>query len=215
MDRSCQSDDRVSATHVPIFCVSGPSAAGKTTFVEQLAQRLADRGIASLLIACDDYYRSNWTPDPHFGFDTVAAIDTESLRQDIRLASRHQAVSLRVYDMRTRRVGRRPISNAYSLILLEGSYGPQELVGDFPIETLVYLEEALHRRLFRRLRRDVQQRQRPPGYVIRQMIREMLPGERTFIHPLRDKADLVVRDHKLGIEFLLEHIDPAHCADPG
>ena len=31
------------------------------------------------------------------------------------------------------------------------------------------------------------------------MLREMLPGERRFIRPLRDHADLVVQDPQRGI----------------
>ena len=60
-------------------------------------------------------------------------------------------------------------------------------------------EESLPVRLVRRLSRDVRQRHRSPRYVIRQMLREMLPGERRFIRPLREHADLVVRDPQHGI----------------
>ena len=200
---------------VPVFCVCGPSAAGKTTFVERLSRRLVDRGITSLPISCDNYYRSNWIPDPSFGFDTVAAIDTRALRQDLRAARRQEADSLRHYDMGLRRVSRRPITRRYDVILLEGSYGPQDLLGDVPLTGLIYLQTSIHLRLIRRLRRDVQERRRSPRYVIRQMLREMLPAEEAFIHPLRSQADLVVRDHSRGIEAVLQRIDHAHCADPG
>ena len=193
----------------PVFCICGPSAAGKTTFAVALQQRLAARGIAVLQIACDDYYRSDWTPHPLFGYDTVEAVDSDALRHDLVLASKHQATSLRLYDMRSRRVDRRPIASSYDLILLEGSYGPQELLGGFPLASLVYLEESLPLRLYRRLRRDVRDRHRPPHYVIRQMVREMLPGERAFIRPLRVRADLVVRDQARGINALLTLIDTA------
>ena len=45
----------------------------------------------------------------------------------------------------------------------------------------------------------MRKRHRSPRYVIRQMLREMLPGERRFIRPLREHADLVVRDPQHGI----------------
>ena len=61
------------------------------------------------------------------------------------------------------------------------------------------MQASLLRRLFRRLRRDVVARHRSPGYVIRQMFTEMLPGERAFIEPLRAKADLIVRNERLGL----------------
>ena len=52
-----------------------------------------------------------------------------------------------------------------------------------PISLVVYVETPLLQRLIKRLWRDVRDRQRPASYVIRQMLREMLPGERRFIHP--------------------------------
>ena len=65
------------------------------------------------------------------------------------------------------------------------------------------------------MRRDVSERRRPPRYVIRQMLREMLPGERAFIRPLREQADLVVRDQARGLEALLVHMDRAFKPDSG
>ena len=199
----------------PVFCICGPSAAGKTSFAAALDARLAARGIAALRIACDDYYRSDWTPHSLFGYDTVEAVDSEALVDDLLKAVRGQATSLRRYDMRTRRVDRRPVTEPYDLIVLEGSYGPQILLGNCALASLVYLDESLPLRLYRRLRRDVSERSRPPRYVIRQMLREMLPGERAFIRPLREQADLVVRDQARGLEALLVHMDRAFKPDSG
>ena len=200
---------------VPIFCICGPSAAGKTSFAVALEERLAAKDMVVLRIACDDYYRSDWTPHPLFGYDTVEAVDSEALVEDLLKAKRREASSLRRYDMRTRRVDRRPVEASYDLIILEGSYGPQLLMGRCSLDSLVYLDELLPLRLYRRLRRDVRERQRPPRYVIRQMFREMLPGEREFIHPLRKQADLVVRDQARGLEFLLVRMDRAFEPDSG
>ena len=200
---------------LPVFCICGPSAAGKTSFAAALEGRLAARGATALRIACDDYYRLDWSPHPLFGYDTVEAIDKEALVEDLLKAVRRQASSLRRYDMRLRRVDRRPVEASYDLIVLEGSYGPQMLLGSFPITSLVYLDALLPLRLYRRLRRDVRERQRPPRYVIRQMFREMLPGERAFIHPLRKHADLVVRNQDRGLENLLVRMGCAFNPDPG
>ena len=191
---------------VPIFCICGPSAAGKTTFSLAIANGLANRGIACLVISCDNYYRSNWQPHPLFGFDTVDAIDIDLLRHDLEITSRRQATYLRCYDMRYRQVTRRKIDCNYEVILLEGAYGPQDLIGDFPLAGLIYLHQSLLLRLFRRLRRDVRERHRPAKVVIRQMLREMLPGERSFIHPLRRQADLVVSNPSRGVEILIHRI---------
>ena len=42
---------------LPVVCLCGPSAAGKTTFSLAMAKALRQRGRQPLLITCDDYYR--------------------------------------------------------------------------------------------------------------------------------------------------------------
>ena len=203
------------AAGVPVFCICGPSAAGKTVMAETVADSLAASGVRPLLIACDNYYRNDWDPHPLFGYDTVDAIDVAALRLDLNRAVKGKATDLRRYDMRCRQVSRRPIASSYDVILLEGSYGPQVLVNQFPLEAVYYVDASVPLRLFRRLRRDVRDRHRPPGYVIRQMFREMLPGERAFIHPLKMKADVVVKNPGEGISSLRMRIEHALAEDPG
>ena len=94
----------------------------------------------------------------------------------------------------------------YDLVLVEGSYGPQHVLEAVPISLVVYVETPLLQRLIKRLWRDVRDRQRPASYVIRQMLREMLPGERRFIHPLKRRADLVVRGYNFDLEPILSRI---------
>ena len=192
---------------VPLVCICGPSAAGKTTFAAQLAEQLRARGRRPLVIACDDYYRSGWSPDSRYGFDTVDAIDADQLRLELSALRYRQLDSLRSYDMRTRKVGSRPLHQSYDLVLVEGSYGPQLVLESVPISLVVYLETSVVQRLIRRLWRDVRERNRPVFYVIRQMLGEMLPGERRFIHPLKARAEVIVRGCTWDVESLLIKID--------
>jgi len=103
-------------------------------------------------------------------------------------------------------VSSRLLQQPYDLVLVEGSYGPQHLLEAVPISLVVYVETPLLQRLIKRLWRDVRDRQRPASYVIRQMLREMLPGERRFIHPLKRRADFVVRGYNFDLEPILSRI---------
>ena len=188
---------------VPIIGICGPSAAGKTTFASRLAEQLRYRGRHPLLIACDDYYRSGWSPASRYGFDTVEAIDADVLRLQLSAVRYRQLDVLRSYDMRSREVGSRPLDQQYDVVIVEGSYGPQLLLDAVPMSLVVYIETPVVLRLFRRLCRDVRQRHRPALYVIRQMFWEMLPGERRFIDPLKRRADLLVRDFENGLADVL------------
>lgn len=208
----CQHDLRLSSgslsAGLPIICICGPSAAGKTTFTAALATRLRELGHQPLKIACDDYYRSDWSPHPRFGYDTVDAIDGEALLRDLSDARSRGLSTLRTYDMRSRSVGARALDSPYDLILLEGAYGPQMVLASIPPTVLVYIQELLLLRLWRRLNRDVRHRKRPIRYVIRQMLLEMLPGESLFIHPLRDQATLVIRNQPSALKAVVSALDP-------
>ena len=81
-------------------------------------------------------------------------------------------------------------------------------MNDFPFSGVIYLEESVPWRLWRRLLRDVRERHRSPRYVIRQILREMLPGERHFIEPLKQNASVVIRDQTKGISQVLELLSP-------
>ena len=192
---------------VPIICICGPSAAGKTTFAAHLAEQLRSRGRNPLLIACDDYYRSGWSPNSRYGFDTIDAIDADQLRMQLSAVRYRQLSSLRSYDMRSRKVGSRSLVQPYDLVLIEGSYGPQHFLQAVPISLVVYIETPFLQRLVKRLWRDVSERQRPALYVVRQMLQEMLPGERRFIHPLKRCADMVLRGYDWDIEPVLSRIE--------
>lgn len=183
---------------VPVVCITGPSAVGKTSFTQALAQALAAIGLDVLVICCDDYYRHHWRPHPRFGFDTAAAIDIEALRAELDEVKHHAASSLRTYDMGTRDVARKPLNQSYQLVLLEGAYGPQELLDDGSITALLYLEAPLLLRMIRRLRRDQQERGRHPIQIIQHMLMHMIPGEWSFIRPLRSVSGLVIANPRQG-----------------
>ena len=68
---------------VPVVCITGPSAVGKTSFTLALAQALGAIGIEALVICCDNYYRQHGQPHPRFGFDTAEAIEIDALRAEL------------------------------------------------------------------------------------------------------------------------------------
>ena len=183
---------------VPVVCITGPSAVGKTRFSLGLADALSAMGLEVLVICCDNYYRQNGQPHGRFGFDTPAAIDIHALQAELDQVRHRVASSLRTYDMTTRDVARHPLHQPYQLVLLEGAYGPQELLNNDSITALIYLEAPLLLRMIRRLRRDQQERGRHALQIIQHMLWHMIPGEWTFIRPLRSVSDLVIRQPSQG-----------------
>ena len=162
-------------------------------------------GIRVLPLSCDDYYWPNWTPDALYGYDTPAGIDAEALLAELEQLCRQTANSLRRYDMVSHTIWREPFKQDYDLIVLEGAFGPQALLSEPLLRSMVYLELALPLRLWRRQRRDRRERGHSLVYVIRQTVLETLPGERDFIRPLRQKADLVIQNSPSGLATLTRH----------
>ena len=182
----------------PVICISGPSAVGKTRFTLALAEALGAIGIEALVICCDNYYKQHVQPHPRFGFDTAEAIEIDALRAELNQITHHTAISLRTYDMHTRDIARKSLKQSYELVLLEGAYGPQELLNDDSITALFYLEAPLLLRMVRRLRRDQQESGRHPIQIIQHMLMHMIPGEWTFIRPLRSVSKLVITNPRRG-----------------
>ena len=92
------------------------------------------------------------------------------------------------------------------LVLLEGAYGPQDLLHDGLITALFYLEAPLWLRMIRRVRRDRQERGRNPIQIIQHMLWHMIPGERTFIRPMRSVSGLVITNPRQGQMAAIEYI---------
>ena len=190
-----------------LICIAGPSAAGKTYFSEELKTLLAQAKISAVVIASDDYYRERWTPDSIYGFDTVDAIDRDALIEDVQSLRDRRLLRRRRYDMGTREVSWEPLNTTWNVVLLEGAFGPQLLMEELDPDLLIYVEASLPTRVLRRLRRDRQERQRSVSSVLRQMLINMLPGERRFIYPLRHSADLVIRNGSAGLLEAMQRIE--------
>lgn len=185
-------------------------------FSALLAAALQNEGIQAVVLGCDDYYREHWIPDPLYGFDTVDAIDVDSLFNDLNALRLGQLKYRRRYDMGTRAVRWTPVDDtvddAIDVVLLEGAFGPQLLFQEAPPELLIYVEESLPMRVLRRLRRDTRERQRTVISVLRQVLRQMIPGEQRFIKPLKEEADVVVNRTDEGLAEVLTRIRVL-CAD--
>ena len=190
-----------------LIYIAGPSAAGKTHFSEELRKSLAQSEIPAVVIGSDDYYREQWTPDATYGFDTVDAIDREALFQDVLSLRDRRLLRRRRYDMGTRKINWESLNQTWDVVLLEGAIGPQMLIDQLRPDLLIYVNASLPIRVIRRLRRDMRERQRSPASVLRQMLVNMLPGERRFIHPLKRSADLLIRNVPAGLPQALQHIE--------
>ncbi|QNI48612.1 uridine kinase [Synechococcus sp. A15-60] len=188
---------------IPLICITGTSAAGKTHFSRCLANALDELGHQPVVIASDDYYRKDWVPDPLYGYDTIAAIDTEALISELRELSQGNLQRRRRYDMGTKAVSWTDVSPGWDLVILEGAFGPQVLLERMPPDLLVYVETSLTLRILRRLLRDTRERNRSIVSILNQTLNNMIPGERDFIQPLKQHADVIIHNPKRDLQTVI------------
>jgi uridine kinase len=94
---------KIRQEEIDFVLVSGPSSAGKTTFVRLLSRQLKDLGRTSIRISLDNYFldRSALTED--IDFESISAIDTVSFFADMNAIIRNEMVELPIYDFTTGR----------------------------------------------------------------------------------------------------------------
>jgi len=80
-------DNIVKRNNVKLITIAGPSSSGKTTFAKRLELQLKINGLKPVTISVDNYFvEREQTPldkDGNYDFETIKAIDTELLNNDI------------------------------------------------------------------------------------------------------------------------------------
>ena len=197
---------------VRIILIAGPSSSGKTTLAKRLTIQLLSQGISPFPLEMDNYFVNRGdTPKDENGqpdFETLEAVDTHHLADDLRRLVAGEAVRMPHYNFRT---GQRESGDVIQLhpdqvIILEGIHGLNpELLPDFPIEqtfriyasALTQLNLDRHNRisttdtrLVRRIVRDARER----GYTARETIlrwESVQRGEKRYIFPFQENADIM------------------------
>jgi uridine kinase len=201
-----------SSKKVRIILIAGPSSSGKTTLAKRLTIQLLSQGISPFPLEMDNYFVNRGdTPKDENGqpdFETLEAVDTHHLAEDLSRLVAGEAVRMPHYNFRT---GQRESGDVIQLhpdqvIILEGIHGLNpELLPDFPIEqtfriyasALTQLNLDRHNRisttdtrLVRRIVRDARER----GYTARETIlrwESVQRGEKRYIFPFQENADIM------------------------
>lgn len=181
---------------IPPFMVgiAGGTGSGKTT--------LADKLIASLnreaaLIRHDWYYidRSKQTPEEiaRINFDEPAALDNALLLNHLRQLKRGQSVNCPDYDFKTHT--RTQVTSRIeprAIVIVEGIllFCEPSLRNEFDLRIFVDTDDDI--RLMRRIKRDIQERNRDFESVERQYLDTVRPMHRLHVAPSRQHAHLIV-----------------------
>ncbi len=207
-----------------IILISGPSAAGKTTFAKRLTVQLQVNGIRASTISLDNYYLNDEdTPrdkDGHPDYEHLHAVDVPLFNQHLLEIIKGQEVELPFFNFTAKKREYREdrlLLAPNEVLIVEGIHGLNpELTHAVPaarkfkiyISALTQLNidsgnriSTTDNRLMRRIIRDYLYRGNSP-LVTLGMWPSVRRGEKTWIFPFQSQADVAFNsalDYELAV----------------
>lgn len=206
-DKICEDRD------IHLILIAGPTSSGKTTFAKRLEIQLKVNGMRPIAISVDDYFvdreKTPLNGDGSYNFETIDAIDLDTLNRDLIDLLEGKEVELPKFDFLT---GKREMSGNFVKvdkdhpIILEGihslnpkmtSYIPNKNKYKIYISALTQLNIDAHNRipttdtrLIRRMIRDVKFRGNDPHRTF-ELWSGVRLGEEKYIFPFQEQADIM------------------------
>ncbi len=195
-----------------VIGVAGGSGSGKTTVSNAILERVGRERIA--LLQHDAYYRDlahlPFAERTRMNFDHPDSLETELLVEHLDVLRRGEAVEVPSYDFSThrRRAERHRVDPA-PVIAVEGIlvFADERLRQRFDLKVFVDTDADI--RVFRRIRRDIEQRGRTFQSVRDQYYRTVRPMHLQFVEPSKRWADVIVPEggkNSVAIELLVNKL---------
>lgn len=195
-----------------LICIAGGSASGKTTVVDEIRSRIQDKAI---FIKHDDYYRvqDHLTKEERkkTNYDHPESLENELLVEHLKMLLDGKEIQKPIYDF-VEQTRKKEIEIIYPkpIIILEGILVLEDArIRDLAnIKVFVNCDDDL--RFIRRLKRDVEERQRSVESIINQYMNTVRPMHHLFVRPTIRYADIIIpndREHAVGTELLIRNIE--------
>ena len=194
--------------HAFLIGIAGGTGSGKTSFANEIA---ADFGPSKVsVIQQDSYYRDlsrfSMEERAEMNFDHPDALDFQLMKDQLTDILNGGSVYIPEYDYSTHtRTNKTRVLEKYNIIIFEGIFS----LFDPDIRNLmaikIYMETADDVRIIRRIKRDVQQRDRTLSSVIQQYNESVRPMHIQFVETTRKYADIIIPQgghNKVAIDIL-------------
>lgn len=178
-----------------VIGIAGGTGSGKTTIARAVVSSLPEDRVAT--IEYDAYYRDR--PDlsdearAQLNFDHPDALESELLVTHLRALKEGRGVDVPIYDFKTHRrraeihrVDPKPV------IVVEGILVFVEPAIRELLDIKVFVDTDADIRIFRRIRRDMEQRGRTFDSVRQQYYDTVRPMHVQFVEPSKRWADLII-----------------------
>lgn len=195
-----------------VLGIAGGSGSGKTTVLNRILHEFGADPIA--ILDHDAYYEdlSHLSPDQRaqFNFDHPKALETELMREHLDRLIEGEAVEKPMYDFTTHtREDETETVEPRPVIILEGLLVLAESTLEEQMDIKIYVDAADDIRLMRRIRRDMQERDRSIEGILRQYERTVRPMHLEFVEPSKREADIVIPrggHNHVAIQMVLSRI---------
>ena len=185
-----------------IIGIAGGTGSGKTTLAERIIEELNEPNI--FIIKQDAYYKSysalSFDERRNINFDHPDAFDTALLMKHLKNLKNDVPIDLPQYDFTThlRKKETIPIS-PHKVIMLEGIliFENKELRNLLDIK--IFVDTDADVRILRRIKRDIQERDRTFESVYNQYMKTVRPMHLEFVEPSKKYADIIVPEGGMNI----------------
>lgn len=192
-----------------VLGIAGGTGSGKSSIARRLTEGLP--GDAVLTIDHDSYYKDQAhlpaEERPKVNFDHPDTLDNDLLVQHLTKLRSGEPVEIPRYDFRThtRQIDTRH-ANPAPIILLEGilTFVDERIRKLLDIKIFVDTDSDI--RVFRRIRRDIEQRGRTFQSIREQYYATVRPMHLQFVEPSKRWADLIIPeggDNTVAIDLIL------------
>ncbi len=196
--------------HQPLLIgIAGGTGSGKSTVARKIAEGLPAESVS--VIDHDSYYRdrSDLSFDARckLNFDHPDSLDNDLLVAHLQALREGRAVDVPNYDFKThaRQAERRPVVPT-RIVIIEGILVFVEERVRRQLDVKIFVDTDADIRVFRRIRRDLEQRGRTFQSVREQYYATVRPMHLQFVEPSKRWADLIVPeggDNHIAIDLIL------------
>jgi len=192
--------------------IAGGTGSGKTSFAKELSSNFSKSDI--VLIEQDSYYKDlaniSISEREKINFDHPNSIDFSLMIKHLESLKNGIQTKIPIYDFatHTRKKSTKTIDK-HRIILLEGIFSLfNEEIRDM-MNIKIYIDTPNDLRIIRRIKRDIDERNRTFESIIKQYHDNVRPMHIKFVKPTKQYADIIipmVRKNKIAIDILSSKI---------
>jgi uridine kinase len=183
-----------------LILIAGGTGSGKTTVAEMITKQSGKRNV--LLLSVDNYYKDlshlPFKEREKVNFDHPDAIEWNLLKKHLTLLLNGKTIKMPIYNFRTHTREKYINVRPKKIIILEGIFALYDNELNKLAKLRIFVETDSDVRFIRRLKRDIKERGRTVGGVIRQWLNTIKPMHDKFIEPTRRNAHIIIPEDPDG-----------------